>query len=409
MIKIIRISLATAMLIGVSSVSAQAADGIDLVNNVKVKGEIRPRYEMVDQDNATPNANAFTNRLTIGASADLGGTDWLSAYAEMTNVSSLNDNYRDLANNNGANHSIVADPDQTRLTQSYIDVKLDKTLIRVGRQMINLDNQRFVGAVAWRQMPQTFDAYLITNNSIKDLNLAAAYVTGVNTIFADGGPKVDSFDTRTLLLNASYKVSDALKATAYAYMIGSTSDTYGLSLTGKMAVSDGVKVNYRAEYATQNDSSIDNSGMGEAKADADYYNLNLGMNMSGILAGVNYEVQSGASGSDTTFKTPLGTNHKFNGWADLFLNTPAAGLEDLNLMVGYKAKGFGVAKVVYHDFQSDVGNTDYGTEVDFLYKNKVPGVKNLTGMLKAAAYDADSFGVDTEKVWLMLSYKFASK
>lgn len=407
--KIVKMSIAAAMMMSVSSVSASAADGMDLVSNVKVKGEIRPRYEMVDQDNATPNANAFTNRLTIGASADLGGTDWLSAYAEMTNVSSLNDNYRDLAKNNALNHSIVADPEQTRLTQSYINVKLDKTLLRVGRQVINLDNQRFIGSVNWRQMPQTVDAYLLKNNSVKGLDLSAAYITQVNTIFADGGPKVDSYDTRTLLLNASYKISDALKATAYAYMIGSTHDTYGLSLTGKMAVSDGVKINYRAEYATQDDSSMDNSGMGEGKADADYYNLKLGMNMGGILAGVNYEVQSGASGNETTFKTPLGTNHAFNGWADMFLSTPTEGLEDMNVMVGYKAKGFGLAKVVYHDFQSDVGSTDYGTEVDFIYKNKVPGVKNLSGMVKVAAYDADDFGVDTEKLWLMLSYKFASK
>jgi len=76
--KIVRMSIAAAMMIGVGSVSAQAK-GIDLVDNVKVKGEVRARYENVDQD-GKQDANAFTNRLTIGASADMFGTDWLSAY-----------------------------------------------------------------------------------------------------------------------------------------------------------------------------------------------------------------------------------------------------------------------------------------------------------------------------------------
>ena len=319
--KMLKMSIAAAMIMGIGSVSAQA-DGIDIVSNVKVKGEIRARFENVDQDNALKDANAFTNRLTIGASADLLGTDWISAYAEMTNVSNINDNYNSTNNGQGT-HSLVVDPEQTRLTQSYVDVKLDKTLVRIGRQMINLDNQRYVGAVGWRQMFQTFDAVLVTNNSIDNLAVAAAYVTQVNTVKADDAGDAD---TRTLLLNASYKVMPELKVTGYAYMIGSLHDTYGLSLTGKVAVSDGLKVNYRAEYATQTDASIENSGGTKPKADADYYRLCLGMNMGGILAGVGYESLSGQdSAGDTSFTTPLATLHGQNGWADTFLGNSGQG------------------------------------------------------------------------------------
>jgi len=415
--KMLKMSVAAAMVMGISSVSAQANDGTDIISNVKVKGEIRARYEMVD-DNTNKDANAFTNRLTIGASADLLGTDWLSAYAEMTNVSNLNDNYNS-TNNGETSYAKVFDPEQTRLTQSYLDVKIDKTLIRYGRQMINLDNQRFVGAVGWRQMPQTFDALLVANNAVKNLNLAAVYVTQVNRIFADDA--ASSLDTRTLILNASYKVMPELKVTAYSYMIGAGtagtnttngvgSDTYGVALTGKVAASDSLKLNYRVEYATQTNPTMENSGnTSTSDVNANYYNLNVGVNANGILAGLGYELLGSNSGVNA-FSTPLATLHGKNGWADKFLGTPDDGLADTSLMIGYKAKGFGVAKVIYHDFSSDVGSTDYGTEIDAVYKNKIPGVNNLTGLVKVASFNADSASyTDTTKFWLMLDYKFASK
>ena len=34
-------------------------------------------------------------------------------------------------------------------------------------------------------------------------------------------------------------------------------------------------------------------------------------------------------GLNKTFDTPLGTNHAFQGWADLFLITPADGIRDV--------------------------------------------------------------------------------
>jgi len=90
----------------------------------------------------------------------------------------------------------------------------------------------------------------------------------------------------------------------------------------------------------------------------------------------------------------------------MFLGTPTDGLVDLNGMIGYKSAGFGVAKVIYHDFSSDEGSIDYGTDLDALYKNKIPGVKGLSGLIKGAWYSADQLAVDTTKVWAMLNYKF---
>jgi hypothetical protein len=415
---VIKMSLATAIMMSVGTVSAQAADGISILDNIKVKGEIRPRYEMVDTNNATNNANALTNRLVLGVGGDIAGTDWLSGYAEMTDVHALNSNYYDGGQSDTTlDYNGVADTPQTRVTQAYLDFKYNKTKLRYGRQMFNIDNLRFIGAVAWRQMPQTYDATTIFDSSIEGLDLMASYVTQVNTIFADDTtivkPRSDSSDTDSVLLHAKYKAMDALTVTGYGYLTENFADTYGIALTGKPKISDGLTLNYRAEYAMMSDASLtDNPTPTQKNADADYYNLELGMNMGGILAEIGYELQSGddtpADGENNTFSTPYGTNHAHNGWADKFLATPTEGLIDMDIMVGYKSKELGVLKAVYHDFSSDVGSIDYGTELDLLYKRAIPGVKGLTGMLKYADYDADSLSVDTQKFWVMLDYKFSN-
>jgi hypothetical protein len=384
------------------------------LSNVKAHGEIRPRYEYVNTNNTVGNASAFTNRLMLGVSADLLSVDGLSTYLEAINVSGSG-NYWDLSLGDIADKTLynaVADPSQTRITQAYVDYVFENTGIRAGRQGVNLDNQRFIGTVNWRQMPQTYDAVAVTNNSINGLSLLAAYVWQVNTIFDNDttkktliNPDGDNFNTGTVLLHAAYKFSNALTLTAYDYMIEDIHDTYGIAATGKVKLGEGTTLAYRAEYAKQTDPTFDNKTINQT-ADADYYNLEANLNFGGILAGARYEVLGAGSGTNAAFSTPLATLHGQNGWADVFLTTPIDGLVDTNVMLGYKAKGFGVAKVVYHDFSSDRGSINYGTEVDVLYKNNISFVKGLSGMLKASFYNVDTFKVDTTKYWVMLDYKF---
>lgn len=389
------------------SVAAPVAEAFTFFNNVTAKGEIRPRYEFVNTDNTVGDAKALTNRLMLGVSADLLNVDGLSTYLEAINVSGSGD-YWDLSNGDIADkgiYNVVADPSQTRITQAYIDYAFDDSLIRAGRQGVNLDNQRFIGTVNWRQMPQTYDAVSFTNKSVEGLSLFAAYVWRVNTIFdADTvNPVGDGYDTGTVFLHANYKVMEGLELTAYDYMIEDVHDTIGIFATGTLSLNTDTKLSYRAEYAKQTDSTS-----GNGTADADYYNIEATVNMGGFLAAAKYEVLGAGEGVNAAFSTPLATLHAHNGWADMFLGTPVDGLVDVNGMLGYKTNSFGTAKVIYHDFSSDRGNTDYGTEIDALYTNKISAVKGLSGMIKAAYFSTADVAVrpDTTKYWAMLSYKF---
>ena len=109
-----------------------------------------------------------------------------------------------------------------------------------------------------------------------------------------------------------------------------------------------------------------------------------------------------------SFQTPLATLHAFDGWADLFLNTPIKGLKDAYVraegdvpVVGIKLLGF------YHDFRSDSGNDKFGTELDFQAVKPINDSLNV--MFKVAQFNSSSNVapfVDTRKLWVQAEYKF---
>jgi len=405
------------------SFNSVSADGINILDDLVLDGEIRPRYEMVDDGNdAHENANALTARTKLKVTGNLMDVDGLSASVGIISVNNFGSheyNWNGTDYTDGTKpYATVMDPQYAMISNAEVNYKVGDTLLHAGRGQVNLDNQRFIGTVGWRQLERSYDSVFVANNSIKNLSVLAAWVYGFQ-----GVVEGDTVDTNSVLLHAAYTVNDMLTVTAYDYMIANTHDTYGLALTGNIKL-NGVKLNYRAEYAAQSDATMEihTQTPTTGKADADYYNLDLGANISGVLAGINYECLSGAneSGTETAFTTPLATAHKFNGWADQFLATPEGGLIDANIRLGYTAKGFGKLLAVYHDFTSDTSMTDVngkatddlGSEIDVLYTNKIPGVKGLSGLLKYASYSKGSVvghTNDVSKFWAQLDYKFSTK
>jgi hypothetical protein len=94
--------------------------------------------------------------------------------------------------------------------------------------------------------------------------------------------------------------------------------------------------------------------------------------------------------------------HIFNGWADKFLSTPAAGLDDRYLKVK-ATRGRAIAQLRYHEFEAEDGGADFGDELDLRFGYKLSD--RLHGDLYYAKYRGNSGFADTEKFWLMLSFK----
>jgi hypothetical protein len=402
-----------ASFIGTFSMTAAAAEQdsfIEALTGGKVSFSARARYEAVEQDNALKDADAFTVRSTLGY--ETGRLNGFGAFIEFENVTDLGgDNYNSTTNGE-TEYSVVADPDGTEVNQVYLSYQGFDTVAKFGRQQITYRDapfHRYIGNVLWRQNHQTFDAFSLQNSSLPDTKLSYAFVNKINTIFGDdrdaGIIRNGVIDVEAHLLNAQYSGLPFGKLEGYGYLLeyedakATSSKTLGARLSGAPAINDSWNLVYSAEYARQSDYK---SGTMDAQ---DYYLAELGAKHKGWMAKLSYEVQEG-DGTDS-FKTPLGTNHAFQGWADQFLNTPAQGLKDTYLTVVGNVI-FGAKLIVsYHDFETDQDSLDAGNELDILLEKTFN--QHYTVGVKYADYQADDEFqslVDTEKFWVYGQVKF---
>src|SRR5690606_10465588 len=111
---------------------------------------------------------------------------------------------------------------------------------------------------------------------------------------------------------------------------------------------------------------------------------------------------------ERAFATPLATLHAFQGWADKFLTTPAAGVEDryarLTIPIGDRGPVTSItARAMFRDLVADAGDADYGVELDL---ELIARTERLALTLKYADYRAKTLFTDTRKLWMSIDYAF---
>lgn len=370
--------------------------------------DARYRYEYVDQDGLADEANAHTIRTRLGY--ETGKFKDFSALLEFENITDIGgENYNDTINGK-TSHPTVADPEDTALNRLQLTYTgLPDTALVLGRQNIVLDNQRFVGGIAWRQNDQTFDAISVKNNSIKDTTLYYAYANQVNRIFGTDSPVGTWDDSHIHLINGSYAGLPFGKITGYSYLLdiqdslALSSATYGARFEGKHPVAEGVAGLLNLEYSHQNDYADNPNSIS-----FNYYSIEPGVTFGQWTLKGQYESIEGDGTNAMQFA--LGTNHAFDGWVDKFLTTPANGLVDANIGITYVAKSENAwlngtkAMLVYHDFSAERGSADYGTEWDASVEQTFQ--QYYTAGIKLGAYNADDLYTDTVKIMPYLQVKF---
>lgn len=374
--------------------------------------DARLRYETVEQP--TVDADALTMRLRSGVELKHAPSH-LSVLVEAEGTLAIDSGYNAFpfalpgSSQRRPQYGVVADPESIELNRAQIMYRTPKFALTLGRQRINLDDQRFVGSVGWRQNEQTFDA-VRAEATIGPVTLDGTYAIEQNAIFgSDAGPR-RSMNGDFVFLGAGAKLGP-VTAKAFSYLLdydesfafANSSQTYGIRIAGAVPLSKAVKLNLAASYARQSD-----LGRNPSDYAADYLFGEVGLGYKGFTLTGGYEELGADKAAGKSFQTPLATLHKFNGWADLFLTTPGNGLQDAYVSV---AKAFPKVKAVqglnvavaYHDFRSDTGNVRFGSEWDASlgFKTKMVG-----WLVKYANYDADRFGTDREILWLQAELAF---
>jgi hypothetical protein len=367
---------------------------------------LRARLELADQDGPPDTGHALTLQTLAGWRT----ATWadLAATAELINVGRANDNYND-GQNGKTRYPVIADPDDTDVNQLFLDwTGISDTRVRGGRQAVLLDNVRFVGNVAFRQVMQVFNGVTVENRSLPQTRLFLGYIGRVKTV------DTREHDSSTLLLNAAYSLGPRESLVAYGYFqdqydaIGAagfagpapadaSNRILGARADGARALGDWSLL-YTLEYARQSDYAD-----GDARIDADYLRLGLGGRWGSYLLRVDQE-RLGSNNGTFGFQTPLATRHPFQGWADQFLTTPPQGLRDTYLTGGAQI-GKAQLTAEYHQFKADAGGIDFGSELDFGVSYPLP--RKIVARAEYADYqagDAASGKTDLRRIWLTLSF-----
>jgi len=369
-----------------SAISVQAQSFDELVDASSIDVNFRYRVESADVDDTTNKDSALANTLKSRLTFKSGDIAGFSVLVEGDSVLHVTEDFNSTENNE-TSYDVVKDPETTQINQAFIQYKNASNTVTLGNQRINLDNQRHVGGVAFRQDEQTFDAATLVNTSIDKTTIVAGFANNVNTITND------DLELDITILNVKYAISPELATSAFYYGAenedGDTLNTLGVRATGKIN-----NISYEAEVASQNESVADTTAL--------YYNLSAASKVAGVTAKVGLEV-FGSDGGDAAFTTPLGTNHKFFGWSDVYLGGAGAnGIQDLNLSAVTKVSGVKLVAQL-HKFDAVEGSDDLGTEIGLLAAKKFG---SYGASLKVAQLSNSDIKPDTTKLWLTGTAKF---
>lgn len=380
--------------------------------NGKLWTDTRYRYEYVDQENLPKDARASTVRNKTGVES--GFFHGFRAGVEGEFVLNLGPEEFNNTINGKTQYPIVADVESAEIDQAYLEShNIPGVALLGGRYLENLDNLRYVGSVAWRQNDQTFDGAKATITALPGWTFLYAYIGNVNRILSDSSP-VGNIHSNVHLMHAESKALSIGKLTAYTYLMDLydldqfSNASFGGFLKGKQKLTESLDYHYRFEYAHQ--TSYANAPVGY---DADYVRIEQGLSRGGLTGTLIYELLGSDSGL-AAFQTPLATGHIFNGFADVFLVIPPAGLQDFYAEAKYKVPAgsggpfgyFGGLVLIaqYHEFRSAAQDLDYGSEFDFYAY--MPLKNGFYAEMKYADYRADQYFVDTQKIIFGLGYQY---
>lgn len=380
----------------------------DFVDRVKFFGESRLRLEVADQEGLDADAVGLTQLFRPGFEFEL--TSKLSVLVEGEALFAIVDDFDD-GTGNQPDRPIILDPDGLELNRAQVLYEFaPQSFVTLGRQKISIDDQRFIGPAAFRQNDQTFDGVQVSSRLFGSTTFQAGYFDRVNRVQGAENP-VGRFRGDSYYVNANFPTPlGRVGVFHYAFDLGTSeptlqdnvfsSRTTGVRLDGRHHKGE-YGIDWEAAYARQTDFA-DNP----ADYSADYWLLGAQGFAGPARLGVRFE--SFGAAQEQSFQTPLGTLHRFQGAADIFIVTPLEGLEDLEVRGQWNFGRQGPFRSVstalaYHRFAPEEGGPRFGQEVDF---DITAAFERFTLAFTVAHYEADTFATDTTRYFLSLTHRF---
>jgi hypothetical protein len=386
-----------------------AAQEVDL----KFGGQVRPRFEywnpLLLPDGSGEHFTSMRTRVDLRAGLD----DNLSAFIQIQDVRLW-----------GSEGNTLGDFSANGLDihQAYIDLGKAEDggfMGRFGRQEVNFGGQRLVGAVNWAQQARSFDGIRVgSGGSVGNIDVFAAKLEDaqagdieVESDLVSAYGTWDITETQDLDLYWIYDHRDDNEADPGDQK--TNRHTLGARWVGNAS-----GFTYRAEGSYQTGTLLG----------TDVSAFMMGARLAHGFAGkgsvtlwYDYLSGDGDLGDDKlkVFDTLFATNHKFYGFADLFLNIPVntggRGLQDVSIKGTYKFHPAWMLRLDLHSFHmADKGSLvsgHFGEEVDVVASWKYNKYLNLSAGV-AYVFQNDGWAEigrltkDLGWVYLMLDAKF---
>jgi len=261
-------------------------------------------------------------------------------------------------------------------TEIFLFKKVKDTKIKLGRQKLSMELSPLAFSEDWNVFENSFDALMMTNNSMKDTTIMASYINKSNkhndlSDFNDLGNGVNAIEGGIYLLTVANESSKKLPISASYYLL---KDVTGLESGSALwldvkSTHTPLKMAFQAGYIDPKN-TLSTSKMFGTKVSKAYAEIALSLAYSTVSSG-DFSFQNFGTAGDVPFYTQMVNNQDFIALdADTFVLKGSTKLPVGNLTLQY-----GLTKDT-----SSVKN-DF-TELDVVYKFDLLATKMFVGYIR---------------------------
>jgi len=269
------ISLMTAMTLGSSSAFAMSSlnDAFSVYKSAKVSGKIRVGVINQNEDNGFDGSNSAIGGHLKFETGEVNGFSGAAAFYLTNRVTHDNDN-----GVGGLFHHAEGVKSYSVLGEAYIKAHRNNTTLVAGRQQIDTP---FADSDDIRMVPNLFEAYVLTNNDVKDTTFIVAHIkkwAGVDAPTQSRFEDLYAAGDGTTMLAAVYNGIENSEISAWYYNIDELTDVFYVEGITEFSLNENLMLALSAQYANFSED-------GTTGVDGNAYGLSVDLGIKSV--GVN--------------------------------------------------------------------------------------------------------------------------